>query len=119
MAKNPQITEYNRIEDFIGLSEQGNKVSATVELRKQIVTQKVHPEDTSEMKPDVDMYLLFGDYTFSVGTNTKKVSKSYMYGSTTESTKDAKISKNIANQRLKMDYKRLNTAKVELKEKYF
>ena len=119
MTNESKIDEYKRIEDFILLSEQDNKVSATVELRKQIVTQKVHPEDTAEMKTEVDMYLLFGDYTFSVGTNKKKVSKSYMYGSTIEATNDAKISKNIANERLKMDYKRLKNAKVELEEKYF
>ena len=119
MTKGSEINTCNRIEDFIVLSEQVDKVSATVELRKQIVTQKVHPEDTAEMKNEVDMYLLFGDYTFSVGTNTKKVSKSYMYGSTIEATNDAKISKNIANERLKMDYKRLKNAKVELEEKYF
>ena len=119
MEKKTEINEYNRIEDFILLSEQGTKVSATVELRKQIVTQKVHPEDTAEMKAEVDMYLLIGDYTFSVGTNTKKVSKSYMYGSTIESTNDAKISKNIANERLKMDFKRLKNGKIKFEQKFF
>ena len=119
MAKESKINEYKRIEDFIMFSEQGNKVGATVELRKQIVTQKVHPEETSEMKSEIDMYLLFVDYTFAVGTNTKKVSKSYMYGSSVESLNDGKINKNVANERLKMDYKRLKSAKIEFEEKFF
>jgi len=119
MTKGSEINTCNRIEDFIALSELGNKVSATVELRKQLVTQKVHPEETDEMKSEIDMYLLFVDYTFAVGTNTKKVSKSYMYSSTVESLNDSKIDKNIANERLKMDYKRLKSAKIEIEEKYF
>ena len=111
--------ELRRIEDFISLAKKGEDVNVTIDLRHEFVSQKMHPGDTEKLKGAIDMYLLFGDYTFSVGTNTKKVSKSYMYGSTIESTNDAKISKNIANERLKMDYKRLKNAKVELEEKYF
>jgi hypothetical protein len=71
------------------------------------------------MKGEVDMYLLFGDYTFTVGKDVKKVSKIYMYGSSEESLNDAKINKSIANERLKMDYKRLLDAKIILEEKFF
>ncbi len=114
-----EITELNRIEDFIALAKEGERVNVSVELRKQNVSQKVHPEETEEMKTEISMYLLFGDYTFTVGENVKKISKSYMVGSTEESLSDARVDKNIANERLKMDYKRLMDAKIVLEEKFF
>lgn len=111
--------ELLRIEDFIALAKEGKDVNVEVNLRKQIVSQKVHPGDTEEMKGEIDMYLLVGDYTFSVGNWKKLVSKIYVYGSIEESLNDAKINKSIANERLKMDYKRLQDAKITFEEKYF
>ncbi len=108
-----------RLEDFIALTKEGKDVNVEVNLRKQIVSQKVHPGDTEEMKGEIDMYLLVGDYTFSVGNWKKLVSKIYVYGSIEESLNDAKINKSIANERLKMDYKRLQDAKITFEEKYF
>jgi hypothetical protein len=113
------MAELVRIEDFIALANEGKKVDVTISLKRQIVSQKVHPEETEEMKGELDMYLLIGDYSFTVGGETKKVSKIYVYGSSEESLNDAKINKSIANERLKMDYKRLQDAKITLEEKYF
>lgn len=113
------MAELVRIEDFIALAREGKQVNASIELRKQLVSQKVHPEETEEMKGEIDMYLLFGDYTFTVGKDVKKVSKIYMYGSSEESLTDSKVNKSIANERLKMDYKRLSDAKIIFEEKYF
>lgn len=113
------MAELVRIEDFIALAREGNQVNASIELRKQLVSQKVHPEETEEMKGEIDMYLLFGDYTFTVGKDVKKVSKIYMYGSSEESLNDSKVNKSIANERLKMDCKRLSDAKIIFEEKYF
>lgn len=113
------MAELVRIEDFIALATEGKKVDVTISLRRQIVSQKVHPEETEEMKGELDMYLLIGDYSFTVGGETKKVSKIYVYGSSEESLNDAKINKSIANERLRMDYKRLQDAKITLEEKYF
>ena len=113
------MAELVRIEDFIAFANEGKQVKASIELRKQLVSEKVHPGATEEMKGEVDMYLLFGDYAFTVGKDVKKVSKIYMYGSSEESLNDAKINKSIANERLKMDYKRLLDAKIILEEKFF
>jgi hypothetical protein len=108
-----------RIEDYIAIAKEGKKVNVSVELRKHLVSEKVHPGATEEMKGEMDMYLLFGDYAFTVGNDTKKVSKIYMYGSSAESLNDSKINKSIANERLKMDYKRMHEAKIDFEEKYF
>jgi hypothetical protein len=109
----------SRLEDLIALAREGEKVLAEVTLRKQLVTQKVHPEETEEMRPDVNMYLLIGDYTFKVGKDVKQVSKVYLYGSAEESMTAAKVDTNIANERLKMDYRRLRAANISFEEKYF
>lgn len=111
--------ELNRLEDFISLAKKGEKVSAEVTLRKQFVTQKVHPEETEEMKQEVDMYLLIADYTFKFGNDVKQVSKVYMYGSAEEPLTAVKIDINIANERLKMDYARLKDANISFEERYF
>jgi hypothetical protein len=113
------MAELVRIEDFIALAVEGKQVNASIELRKKIVSEKVHPGTFEEMKDEVDMYLLFGDYTFSVGKDVKKISKIYMYGSSEESLNETNINKSIADARLKMDYKRLQDAKIILEEKFF
>jgi hypothetical protein len=113
------MAELVRIEDFISLSVEGKQVDASIELRKKIVSEKVHPGTFEPMKGEVDMYLLFGDYTFSVGKEVQKISKIYMYGSSEESLDESNVNKSIANARLKMDYKRLRDAKILLEEKFF
>jgi len=113
------MAEILRIEDFIALAKEGKDVKAEINLRKELIAQKLHPGDSEEMKGEVDMYLLLADYIFSVGNWKKPVSKIYVYGSSEESLNDAKINKSIANERLKMDYKRLQDAKIFFEEKYF
>jgi len=108
-----------RLEDFISLAMEGKKVNASVELKKQVVTQKVHPADTEEMKAEIEMYLLLGEYTFNVGGKTHKVSKIYVFGTMEEPLTSSRENKNIANARLKMDYKRLADSKIIFEEKYF
>jgi hypothetical protein len=112
-------SELLRIEDFIALAKEGKDVSVKIDLRQEFVSQKVHPGDTEELKEAIDMYLLFGDYTFRIGSWKKLVSKVYMHGSTGESLSDAKINKSIANERLKLDYQRLKDAHIHFEEKYF
>ena len=119
MTGTPDINKFARIEDFVALAEAGQKVKVMVQLREQAVTQKVHPEETEEMKQEMEMYILFGDFTFKVGDEKAILSKSYVYGSHKESLNETKINKNIANERLKMDYKRMREAKIEFEEELF
>ena len=111
--------ELLRIEDFIALAKEGKDVKGLIELRNQPVSQKIHPGDTEELKGELDMYLLFGDYTFMIGSWKKVISKIYMYGSTGELLNDTKINKSIANERLKLDYQRLKDVNIHFEEKYF
>lgn len=107
------------LEDFIGLAKEGKEVQVKVELRKQNITQKVHPAETEERKGEVDAYLLIGDYTCTVAGEVYQVPKVYIFGSDEESINTAKMHKNIANERLKRDYKRLKEAKIKVEENYF
>jgi hypothetical protein len=111
--------EFGRIEDVITLAGEGKEVSAEVDLRKQIVTQKVHPGDTEDMKSEIDVYLLIGAYTFWIGKEVRQVSKVYVYGFLEEPPGVFRTNINIANARLKMDYQRLKDAKIAFEEKYF
>lgn len=119
MARVSEIGDYSRIEDFIALAKEGEKVDLEIELKKQLVTQKVPPEVTEDMRDEVDMYLLIADYIFKVGKDMKLVSKVYMFGSSEEPPNALKVNANIANARLKMDYQRLKDAKIIFEEKYF
>jgi hypothetical protein len=108
-----------RIEDFIALAKEGKDVHVAIDLKKQVVAQKVHPDETEDMKREIDMYLLIADYTFRVGKDVKPVFKVYMFGSSEESPDAAKVNKSIANTRLKVDYQRMRDAKITFEEKYF
>ena len=110
---------FKRLEDFIALAKNGERVHMSIEFRKQLLTEKVHPTDTLEQKGEIDMYLLIGDYAFKVGEEVMKISKVYMFGSAEEPFKVARENKSIANQRLKTDYKRLKEAKITFEDKYF
>ena len=112
-------SELLRIEDFIALAKEGKGVNVTIDLRQEFAAQKVHPGDTEELKGAIDIYLLFGDYTFKIGKWEKVVSKVYAYGSTGASFNETKVTKSIANERLKLDYQRLKGVNIHFEEKYF
>jgi hypothetical protein len=114
-----EISELGRIEDFIALAKEGKDVHAAIDLKKQVVAQKVHPDETEDMKSEIDMYLLIADYTFKVGKNVKPVAKVYMFGSSEESPDAARVNKSIANARLKIDYQRMRDVNITFEEKYF
>ncbi len=108
-----------RLEDFIALAKGGKNVQAEIELNKQSIKQKAHPDETEDRRDEVDAYLLMGDYTFKVEEESWNVSKVYMMGFVGESLDAASLNKNIANDRLKMDYQRLKGTNVKLEAKYF
>ena len=107
------------LEDFIRLAKEGEDVRVSVNLRRLDIPAKVHPAHTEEGKNETESYLLIGDYTCGVREEVQKVPKVYMFGSADESLKVAKMHKNIANERLKRDYRRLREAKIKVEEKYF
>ena len=119
MIGNAELTDLLRLEDFIASAKKGLKISATVDLQKQYVSQKIHPGNTEDLKTEVTMYLLLGNFTFKIGREERKISKVYMFGSAEESASDARINTNIANSRLREDCKRLAAANIPVEEKLF
>ncbi|MGO9378203.1 MAG: hypothetical protein ACLPN1_04005 [Dissulfurispiraceae bacterium] len=119
MVTAAEQTGLGRLEDFISFAKTGAKISATVELHKQSVSQKVHPGNNEEMHREVDMYLLTSDFTFKIGNDSRKVTKVYLIGASTESVDDSRVQVNIANARLKEDYKRLNSVNIAIEEKFY
>jgi len=83
------------------------------------VKQKVHPEETEEMRDEVDMYLLIGDFTFMIDDRPRTISKVYVLGSMGEPSDATKINRSIANERLKMDYRRLKEVNMTFEERFF
>jgi hypothetical protein len=119
MAQEAEAGKFQRLEDFIALAKQGKKVKANIVLKKQLVQEKVHPEETADMSDAVGMYLLLGDFTLSGGGESGTISKVYAFGSTSEPLDGARVNTSIANERLKMDYRRLKEAGIAFDEKFF
>jgi hypothetical protein len=109
-----------RLEDFIDLAKKGKKVRVKVHLRKEIVKQMGHPEETDNMSVEMDMALLVGDFVpVGLQGEDRMVTKVYGIASINETEIDEKIIRNIANERLKTDYKRLKDGRIEVEEKFF
>jgi hypothetical protein len=113
------VETQRRLEDCIALAQQGKRVRVEVKLRKQAVQQKVHPEETADMREEIGMYLLMADFTFTANGESGAVSKVYAFGAEGESLESAKVNRSIATERLKTDYKRLKDANIAVEEKYF
>jgi hypothetical protein len=111
--------EMTRLEDFIRLAKEGKDVQIKIDLRKLTIQQKVHPQETEEFTGSIDSYLLVGEYTCTAEDLEQKITKVYVMGSMEESLSMAKVNSNIANERLRMDYRRLKDAKIKFDEKYF
>lgn len=108
-----------RIEDFILLAKKGIDIALEITLKKHIIVEKIHPEQTEDMKAEIERYLLLGNFTFRAGGEEQTVSKVYMFGSMEEPLENTNVNKNIANERLKMDFKRLRDGGLEFEEKFF
>jgi hypothetical protein len=113
------VETQRRLEDYIALAQQGKRVRVEVKLRTQPVQQKVHPEETEDLRAEIAMYLLIGDFTLTAEGESCVVSKVYAFGAEKEPLESAQVNRSIANERLKMDYKRLKDAKIAVDEKYF
>ncbi|MFO8011053.1 MAG: hypothetical protein R6U89_09615 [Dehalococcoidia bacterium] len=109
-----------RLEDFISMAGRGESVKLEVELHKENVIQKVHPDITDDSSMETEMYLLTAKYTHAgPGGETNSVKKVYLHGWAGESAVESQVNRHIANERLKMDYERLSNAGVTFEEKFF
>jgi hypothetical protein len=119
MAGTAEQTGFGRLEDFISFAKTGAKIQTDVDLRKQFASQKVHPGNSEEMKHEMDMYFLSAVYTFKIGDDKRQVLKVYVLASAGESQDDAKVNMQIANARLREDYKRLNDVNISFEQRFF
>lgn len=106
----------SRLEDFICMAKKGDKVDLTVTLNKQIFTRKFYPNKTGTSEDEIDMYILTADYVFLLEGKTHEITKFYASGIEGESLGESKHNVYVANERLKMDYKRLRDAKIVFPE---
>jgi hypothetical protein len=120
--RNNPLTEqklFNRLEDFISIAGKGEKVDLTVVLNKRIFTRKFDSYTSGDPEDEIDMYILAADFLFVVAGEAMEVTKYYVSGIEGESLIATKNNLYVANERLKMDYKRLREAKIIFLEKYW
>jgi hypothetical protein len=110
---------FGRLENIIYLAKEGKHIQASINLKKKIVTPTVNPEEPGDAKSDNNMYLLIGEYSFTVAGEAHIVSKVYAFGTFTHSRDSLEQNMHFANERLKIDYKRLKEVKIQFEEKYF
>lgn len=110
---------YSRLEDCIRIAREGTRVEMEVELKKLPVIQEVHIMEGDVRHDKIQTYLLIAYYTFKFADQVHRLSKVYMFATQEESLDSLRVNKEIANNRLKMDYNRLKEAHIHFHEKYF
>ncbi|MFC1531801.1 hypothetical protein ACFL7M_00315 [Thermodesulfobacteriota bacterium] len=121
MTKEESQQDYNeRLENLILFAKSGKKDQIKVNLHKEIIKQVTQSEETDDLKVEKDLYLLIGDFTLA-GAQGKRhdVTKVYAFGNIDETEIEEKVIRNIANERLKMDYQRLRNMEIEYHEEFF
>ena len=106
-----------RLEEIIEKAKGAKEAACQVELLKQPVKFLVHPE--AEITEEMEAHLYTADFHFTIDGQSYEVRKSYATEFATEPFEAKKACLNLANARLKEDYKRLKEAGIQLEEKYF
>ncbi len=106
-----------RLEEVLEKAKTADKKSCKVTLYKQPVKFLVHPE--AEITEELEAYLYTADFEFDIDGKHYAVRKVYATEFATESFEAKLACRNLANARLKEDYKRLKEAGIEVEEKYF
>ncbi len=115
--KSKRKSDLHRLEDFISLSQKGNKISLDIHLRTEKILRQ---EEQCEGKKDkIDGYLFIGDFFFYFDNEEYIVSKVYSLSYLTKDLNDLHVDRHVANARLKMDYTRLQNGGIQVQEKYF
>jgi len=108
---------FSRLEDFISLARKGEDIGLTITLNKQILTRKFEPYTVGEAEDEVDTYIFAADYFFLFEGKTYEVTKLYAFGIEGEPLDITKRNIAVADERLKMDYRRLREARIAFEEK--
>ena len=110
-----------RLDDIIRLARSGQTVLLDIQVYNKLVKQVNRSESTDDIDIETDLALLMADFFPAAGSTGKaaSVTKVYAVSLLNENEIDAKTTRHIANQRLKMDFIRLKEAGVKFEEKYF
>jgi hypothetical protein len=110
-----------RLDDFIKLALSGQTVQLDVKVYEKMVKQVSRSESTDDIEIETDMCLLMADFRPARGPerSPEMVTKVYGICPLNEIEIDAKTSRHIANERLRMDYARLKEAKIKFEQMYF
>ncbi len=106
-----------RLEEILEKAKGAEKVNCSVTLFKQPVKYLVHPE--AEITEEMEAFLYTADFNFEIDGKNYIARKTYATEFATESFEAKMACRNLANSRLKEDYKRLKDAGIEVEEKYF
>jgi hypothetical protein len=117
--RNIEIVRRTRLESFIELAKSSKPVKIVVDLYSRNIKQLGRPEATDAVTDESDMSLLIADFIPRGLEGEPRVTKVYAVSPIDENEVDAKVTRSIANERLKMDYKRLQDARIEFEEKFF
>lgn len=116
-----QGSQSERLEGFIRQARSGNSVHLRVSVYRRMVKQVAQSESTDDIEIESDMNLLMASFmpVSKEGAGAEKITKVYAISPINEIEVNDKITRRIANERLKMDYSRLKAAGVKFEEKFF
>lgn len=114
-----RVRDFARLEDVIFLAKNGKFVKGSVRLAKQLIEIRIKPETMDASAEWTEAYLLLGNYLFLFDDRAKDISKVYAFGKANSDGSVSVLDKLVANERLKVDFKRLKAARVEIEEEYF
>lgn len=110
-----------RLDDLIKIALSGKPVQLEIKLHESYIKQVSQSEATDDIDVETDRCLFMADFraTPAVRDIPEIVTKVYALCPINENEIDAKTTRRIANDRLKLDYIRLKEARIRFEEKYF
>jgi len=110
---------FSRLDDFITIARKGEEVELTIVLDKRLFKRKFAPSTMGDPGDEIDTYILAANYFFVVEGKSHEFTKFYAFGFERDFPSAVQREIDIANERLKMDYKRLRDANIVFLEKFF
>jgi len=110
---------YGRLEEVMRIANEGKRVDMEVELKKLPIIHESHAKEEHYPSKKINTYLLMAYYNFKIDDQSHRISKVYMIENAEGSLNALQIDEDIANARLRVDYKRLKDAHINFHEKFF
>ena len=110
-----------RLEDLIELAKTGKTIELRTRLYKKWVRHVSQSSATDDLDIETENCLYMADFLF-VGAESgmpEKITKAYMICPINEVEIQGKVTRRIANKRLRMDYDRLKEAGISFEENLF